>query len=71
MQDIAAFVQPPTTEEEVFWCLFGSTATVRTVCFAYTEEVCFVVSMAKLKLVEGTGSFLSCFHRDPELLRIF
>jgi L-serine deaminase len=49
----------------VFWGLFGSTATVRTVCFAYLEEVCFVISMAKLKLVEGTGSFPSCSHRDP------
>jgi hypothetical protein len=38
-QDSAVFVQPLTAEEEVFWGLFGSTATVRTVCFAYPEEV--------------------------------
>jgi hypothetical protein len=31
------------------------------------EEVCFVVTMTKLKLVEGTGSFLSCFHRSPKV----
>ena len=64
----AVLVQPLAAEEKVFWCLFDATATKSTVCFANPEEVCLVVSMANLELVEGTGNFSSCSHGNTELL---
>jgi hypothetical protein len=39
--------------------------------YADADEVCFVVAMAKLELVEGTGSFLPSFHRNTKLLADF
>jgi hypothetical protein len=36
--------------------------------FANAEEVCFVVAMAKLERVEGTGNFPPSPHRNTELL---
>jgi hypothetical protein len=45
-QNPAVMVQPFAAEEKVVWGLLGSTATVGAVCFAYAEEVCFVVAMA-------------------------
>jgi hypothetical protein len=63
-QNSAVMVQPFAAEKKVVWHLLGSTATLGAVCFAYAEEVYFVVAMAKLELVEGTGNFLPSPHRN-------
>jgi hypothetical protein len=35
----AILVQPLAAEQEVFWSLFDTTATERTICFAYPEKI--------------------------------
>lgn len=66
-QDFSVCPEPFAAKEEVFWGLFDATAAERAVYLVQPVEVCFVVPMAYLELVECTGYFPLCSPRDPGL----